>query len=197
MGRDILAGVAMGLLVAAVLWAVELVRRYIRAKGYELAGAQHAARQALAAADSYGYGSVGSMTLEDETRFFTELAAPVWQSDLEREGVPLPAWAAPEAQRDTTYGVNTGDGDQLPPLNLPPGWPRPALFPDRLDPDGPGDPDLDEKWDRLVAAWEEDGWQPTKLGTQFDADLAAEVAAWLREQDQDAARYLDRLWEDK
>jgi hypothetical protein len=68
-----------------------LARRYVRARRGELALAQHAARQILA-----------------ESAYWASLAGPVWQSDLERDGVLLPDWARPEAGRDGLAGVNSG-----------------------------------------------------------------------------------------
>jgi hypothetical protein len=60
-------------------------------------------------------------------RVIESLSAPVWQSDLERDGMPLPDWARPEAGRDGLAGVNSGAAAAEMPGQLPLWGDGPAL----------------------------------------------------------------------
>ena len=299
MGRDIVVTGVLGAAAVLIIYianrVIVLGHQYLRARGYEFEYARHTARAMLD--DLEGTLTYGTVTIpRAATRRgppWPELAhdGVLWDLDLEREGIALPEWAEPGADRVTLYGGASGslgsdygpprgrggwpDGDAgqggpgsepsgapgPAPLQLPPGWSQEPLFPDF--PDVPDDPATDETWARLMRAWGPEeargdaetgpasqpmgsglgregegatgtatrdreiglwsplrntgrggdryystaaaptrppaaaaagpGWAPTRLGTRFDAELAAQCSAWIREQNADVTGYLERL----
>lgn len=283
MGRDVIVatGAAAVLVVGLVYfwpeisWALRWPRRYYWARAYDRDRAAHTALAVAVRADldtmtiprAEVAGAPPWDMLDDPT---------LWQSDLERDGRPLPAWADPGADRVSLFGLNSGSagsdygggvsprgrwpgpagngtgdpGRGAPgsepsgapgpaPLDLPPGWSQPQLPFD--DPDGRDARKFDDTWDRLVNAWggglgapspdprSKDapsspaksgpavgqppagpgseptrppdpavvvsgaGWAPTRLGTRFDAELAADVSKMIRDMDRECSAYLDDL----
>lgn len=200
MGRDgiVVAGV-LGVLSVLIVWRwpepilalLTWPRRYVRARGYEFELARHTAAGLRAELDATGhgpvtYGTVAYAPVSGEPPWPLEvshgkprdyalertLAEPRWLSDMEAAGEPVPAWAAPDADRSSAYGLNSGSsgsdyhGGELPtageggacrplkalgtraaggPGSEPYGVTGPATYPD--------DPALDETWARLEKAW--------------------------------------------
>lgn len=131
MGNDILAAGALGVLAVLVCWlGHDLIvrvcgwpRRYVRARGYELERAQHAARQEWAELERAQRGGVGSMDLAEETAYYASL--PEWDPQSRRGA--LPAWAEPAADRFVGFGGASGSMGSDYGHGLPlEGWPAPG-----------------------------------------------------------------------
>ena len=195
-------------------------RRYVRARGYELELARHTARamlEELERVPDYRTATLERAEVAGDPPW--PVLEPRWQSDLERAGEELPGWAEPRADRVTAFGMESGSsgsdygkapgawavpadsgtGDTgrgggrgaeayAPPLSAP------TITGDDLGP-------LTDTWVRLEQAWA-DGMAapsvtlegaPTRLGTLFDAVLAAEVSAYIQDQNRDVTEYLERL----
>jgi hypothetical protein len=264
MGDPVLIAGAAGVIVVIITaWLgpkfAAWLERYHRAHGYEAGFARHVLNAGpgkdldpeLCATVTYGTVSYAPVSGTPPW----PLTEPVWQSDLERAGKPVPGWADPAADRVGAYGLNSGSsgsdyhGGELPaaagtgrrrPTGMgtpargvagseaygPPGQPPPKTWDD-------ADPALDDTWARLLEAWGDGpaapspatgdteaasspgtvvadapaipggarsapgpadgqpppgpGWAPSKLGTRFDVELAADAAAYMRAQNRDVA----------
>ena len=124
-------------------------------------------------------GPAGSMILEsDADAWQAHLGGAAWESELER----LPWWAAPEAERRSSYGMNSGSmGADYGGAMFVPGGPA-----------GPGEPTHPPLADPGPAA---NGQHSGPVGpTKFDDWLAREVRLELRRQDADARAYVPVAW---
>lgn len=274
MGRDIVETGLLGILAVVLVMAgyglVVLATRYRRGRGYELEHARHTYGTETYATVTIPRASVAGRPpwaeLEPLPAPLPADLEPRWASDMERAGEPLPAWADPEADRVTAFGMGSGssgsDYGKTPPRGA---WPAPAdngtgdagrvtrgrgseaygppapapASPWADDEDGP----LGKTWARLEQAWADGtgapsadpgskdaptspvaagvvpvtgrpgpgnshgpggvlaaaaaspgpGWAPTKLGTLFDAVMAAEVSAYIQDQNRDVTEYLEQL----
>lgn len=266
MGRDIIAAGVLGICAVivvtiwheAIIWVMSWPRRYLRARGYELEQARHTYAAMLAELEPVPDYRTAVLPRADVNGDppWPELE-PVWQSDLEREGRPLPGWADPEADRVTAFGMGAGSSGSDYRTPRPGAWAVPAdhgtgdtardMFgrgseaygPPAPAPTIPDDRAQDDTWARLIEAWADDpaaasatlegtaaasspgpvagddrhpgpgrdpipapvgsivphgpGWAPSRLGTLFDAVLAAEVSAYMQDQNRDVTAYLERL----
>lgn len=285
MGRDIITAGVLGICAVIVVvychpWierAASWPRRYVRARGYEFELARHTAAGIRAELEDYTTKVIDRAEVAGD---------PPWPElepvdyDPSRYGLPLPDWAAPEADRVTLYGGNSGSSGSEYGLRAP----RPGAWPVPAD-NGTGDTghdsgrgseacgltapaptltgdDLGPKtgsWVRLMDAWTDGtaapsvtlegtnaasapesspegfavlpagrlagddqragpvcdpnpgagdvieppsgsgaappapAWESSRLGTRFDAELAAEVSAYIRAQDQEVTAYLAHL----
>jgi hypothetical protein len=120
-------------------------------------------------------GPAGSMILaDDRAGWEAHLGGAAWQSDLEDELKELPWWAPPEAERRSSYGMNSG--------SMGASYGGTMFVPE--GPAGPGEsrPPLADPGPAVLPP------------TRFDDWLAGEVRAELRRQDADTRAYVPAAW---
>ena len=185
-------GVLAVIVIVLVNRAIVLGHRYLTARGYEFEYARHTAAAVRAELDAQTqtYGTVAYAPTRNSPPW-PVLEPAAWQSDIEASGGELPEWARPDADRVTAYGMESGssgsdyhggalpaaaEGDRPPPVTGGPGSepygvpgpvplsaPLPGTLTSSLAPFIGDDPAMDEKWDRLMAAWSREGSAGTPL----------------------------------